>query len=216
MMTILPAVLAHTEAECKAHLFHRGLRAVAPVWHIDVLDGSMFDATCWADPKVIGTWEHLPDIELHIMTHNPLPIIDAWHANVPTLRRVIFHAEVARPLGAIIERATNLKLETGLALNPETRLERVEHHLHNLDVVQMMGISPGASGRPFAGDSVLAKIKRSRSLFPDLLVSVDGGVSVGTIGAIAAAGAGRVACSSALWSAANPEEAYEKLQSLVQ
>lgn len=215
MMTILPAVLAQTEAECKAHLFHRGLRAVAPMWHVDVLDGSMFGATCWADPSVIGDWENLPDIEIHIMTHNPLPIIDAWHAAVPTLRRVIFHAEVARPLGAIIERAKSMRLETGLALNPETRLERVEHHLHDLDTVQMMGVSPGASGRPFAGDSVLAKIRRSKSLFPQLMVSVDGGVNPENIGAIATAGAERVVCSSALWSAANPEDAYRELENLL-
>lgn len=214
-MMILPAVLAHTEAECKAHLLHRGLRTVAPVWHIDVLDGSMFGATCWADPSVIGDWENLPEIEIHIMTHNPLPVIDAWHEHVSTLRRVIFHAEVARPLGAIIERAKSMRLETGLALNPETRLERAEHHLHDLNVVQMMGVSPGASGRPFAGDSVLAKIRRSKSLFPQLTVSVDGGVSAENIQAIMEAGAERVVCSSALWSAANPEEAYGEMQSLV-
>lgn len=215
MLTILPAVLAHTEAECKAHLFHHGLRAVAPLWHVDILDGSMFNATCWADPSVIGTWENLPDIELHIMTHNPLPVIEAWQRHVATLRRVIFHAEVARPLGAIIERAKGMGLEAGLALNPETRLERIEHHLHDLHVVQMMGVSPGASGRPFMGDSVLAKIARSRSLFPQLPVSVDGGVNAENIRAISDAGAERVACSSALWSAANPEDAYEKLQSLL-
>lgn len=214
MVEVLPAILATNEADFKAHLDHAALRNLAPMWHIDILDGSMFDASCWADPRVVGAWPDLPEFEIHIMTHNPLPIIDEWHKSVPTLRRAIWHAEVARPLGAIIERATQLGLETGLALNPETTLERVTHHLHDLDVLQIMGVHPGASGQAFLGESILAKIRRARAQFPALAISLDGGVSTQNARAIIGAGVTRLVASSALWSSHQPDEVYTKLATL--
>ncbi|MBI1908394.1 hypothetical protein HYS28_03185 [Candidatus Uhrbacteria bacterium] len=210
-MEILPAVLARDATDCKARLLHDGLRRVAPMFHVDVLDGSMFDATCFADPTVIGQWENLPDIEVHFMVHNPLPHIVAWHEHVATTKRVLIHAEVARPLGAIIERATQLGLETGLVLNPETKVERIEHHLHDLDALQLMGIHPGASGRPFLGEPILAKIRRARQLYPNLVIAVDGGVGPSTLGPLREAGATRCVASSAIWASEDPAEAYRNL-----
>lgn len=174
----------------------------------------MFDATCWADPKIIGAWEGLPEIELHLMVHNPLPHIVAWHQQVKTLQRVLLHAEVARPLGAIIERASQLGLETGLSVNPETMIERIEHHLHDLDAVQIMGIHPGKSGQPFLGEQILAKIRRARQLYPALTISVDGGVNASTVPSLREAGATRLIAGSALWSTENPVEAYTALLAL--
>lgn len=213
-MEILPAVLARDAADCKARLLHPGLRAEAPMFHIDVLDGTMFDAACFADPAVIGTWDNLPEIEVHLMVHNPLPHILAWHEHVPTVRRVLMHVEVARPLGAIIERAAQLKLDTGLVVNPETKIERIEHHLHDLDAVQIMGIHPGASGRPFLGEPILAKIRRASQLYPNLVISIDGGVGPSTLPQVRAAGASRCVASSALWAAEDPAEAYRVLKSV--
>ncbi len=215
-MQILPAILAQSEHDFKTRILHRGLFTCVDVFHVDILDGSMFNAMCWADPHVIGQWKNLPNIELHIMAHNPLPVIDAWHAAVPSLVRVIFHVEVARPLGAIIERTKHMGFEVGLALNPETRLERIEHHLHDLDVLQIMGVTPGKSGQSFVGDAILTKIRRVRSLFPALTVSVDGGVNAQTIDDIVTAGAERLVCGAAIWSSANPEEAYKELMGMVQ
>ncbi len=148
------------------------------------------------------------------MVHNPLPHIEAWQRLVPTLRRVLFHAEVARPLGAIIERAKALRLETGLVLNPETKIERIEHHVDDIDAVQLMGIHPGASGRPFLGEPIMAKIRRARQLYPNIAISVDGGVSKQTLATMQQAGATRAVASSALWAAEKPEEAYRALQGL--
>lgn len=211
MHCVLPAVLARDEADFYKRIAHPHLRPLAPEWHIDVLDGSMFDATCWADPAVIGTWNNLPNIELHLMVHNPLPCIDAWQRLVPTLRRAIVHLEIARPLGAVLEHIRHLGLETGLALNPETKLERAEHLVPHLDVLQIMGIHPGASGRPFHGDPIYAKIRRAKKLFPPLPISVDGGVSLENASDLLASGVERLVTASALWSSADPAKIYQQL-----
>jgi ribulose-phosphate 3-epimerase len=214
MVEIIPAVLAHNADDCQAKLLHPGLRSVANIFQIDVLDGSMFDATCFADPKIIAKWPNLPTIELHLMVHNPLPIIELWHSLIPTLKRVIIHAELARPLGAILERASALGLEIGLTLNPETSLDRLAHHLHDLDVIQIMGVHPGSSNQPFLGEQILAKIRRCRQLHQNLIISVDGGVNLKTTKSLINAGANRLIAGSVLWSAINPAEVYTQLKAL--
>ncbi len=214
MIEILPAILARDAADCQAKLCHAGLHNVANTFHIDILDGTMFDATCFADPHVIANWSNLPNIELHLMIHNPLPVIELWHSLIPSLKRVIIHAELARPLGAILERAKSLNLEVGLALNPETSLDRIEHHLHHLDCVQIMGVHPGVSGRTFLGEEVLAKIRRCHGLHQNLIIQVDGGVSQKTAKTLVDAGASRLIAGSALWSAINPVDAYTQLKAL--
>lgn len=214
MHCVLPAILARDEADFRARIQHATLRPAAPEWHVDILDGSMFNATCWADPAVVGTWENLPNIELHVMSHNPLPHIEAWHAHVPTVRRAIIHAEIARPHGAILERIRQLHLDAGLALNPETSLEHIGHLVHLLDVLQIMGIHPGASGRPFGGEAIFAKIRRAKKLFPSLPLAVDGGVTLENARILAEIGVERLITSSALWSQADPLHTFHALDLL--
>lgn len=214
MHCVLPAILARDEDDFRRRIQHPTLRPAAPEWHIDVLDGSMFDATCWADPAVIGQWKHLPNIELHLMVHNPLPHVEAWKTHVATTRRAIVHIEIARPLGVVLEHIRHLGLETGLALNPESKLERAEHLIPHLDVLQLMGVHPGASGRPFQGDVILAKIRRAQKLFPHLPIAVDGGVRKENAKELLEAGAQRLVVSSGIWQHADPAEAYEALHLL--
>lgn len=211
MCTILPGVLAHDEQDFKAHIMHRGLRAVAPVWHVDILDGTMFDATCWADAAIVGAWKDLPEIEIHVMSQNPLPHVEAWTKHVPQMRRAILHAEIARPLGAIVERVPGIRFT--LALNPETDVDVPHAHYHLFDRVQLMGVHPGASGKPFLGEPVYSKIRRLTARYPRFAgaIDVDGGVGPATIHALRTAGASRFVTSSALWSAADPAEAYQEL-----
>lgn len=214
MCTIIPAVLAKDEHDFRRRIMHPGLRRVAPTWHIDILDGTMFNATCFADAEVIGTWRDLPEIEIHVMSHNPLPHIEAWRAHVPTLRRAIIHAEIARPLGAIVERVPEIRFS--LALNPETDVIVPHAHYHLFDRVLIMGVHPGASGQPFLGEPIFAKIRRLAARYPQFAaqnaIDVDGGVSLTNAPQLHDAGASRLVTSSALWAAADPVEAYDALR----
>ncbi len=208
MSQFLPAILARDEADFHARIFHKGLRALASTWHIDVLDGSMFHATCWADPSIIGTWHNLPEIELHIMSHNPLPHLEAWARHVPTVTRAILHAEIARPLGAIVERMPHLRWT--LALNPETDVDAPHAHYHLFDRVQIMGVHPGASGQLFLGEPIFAKIRRFCARYPHR-ITIDGGVTSENASPLLAAGADRLIVGSALWKHEDPVEALHAL-----
>lgn len=209
-MEITPAILAHDEADCKAKLFHPGLRKVAKRFHIDVLNNTLVPKTCWADPKVIGSWADLPEIEIHLMVSDPMQHVVAWSTKIPTLKNVIIHAEAIRNPN-ICSQLDSMKLGVTLAVNPETPVEAWDDIPGCPSELLIMGVKPGASGQEFMEEIALAKIRRARALFPDLNIVVDGGVNTKSIQAIAKAGATRVIAASALWSSAAPQEALDEL-----
>lgn len=209
---ILPAVCANDRFDFLARIENHDLRAACPLWHIDILDGSLFDATCFADPtQLLG--EDLPNMELHLMVKNPLPAFEAWMSAFPhQIQNAIFHAEIDRPAGAVIERIHAQRVKVGLALNPETPVELIHEYAREIDLLLLMGVHPGASGRPFLGEMILEKIQEAKRHWPDLMIRVDGGVRCETIGTMMARGADSVCAASALWSSPNPGEALVKLQ----
>ncbi len=210
-MIITPAILAHDEADCKAKLFEPSLKGVVPRFHIDVLDGTMFDATCFADPAIIGSWKGLPEIEIHLMVSDPMKHAVAFKRFVPTLKKVIIHKEIPRSLHRVINQCMSMQLEIALAINPRTEIAGIERYENDIQELLVMGVNPGASGQTFLGEPILAKIRRARALFPEMPIAVDGGVNTATIHAITLAGATRSIAASAIWSESVPQQGLEEL-----
>ena len=211
-MIISPGILTDNPNDFLHHLFDPGLRTKKLRWHIDILDGTMFQKSCWADPDVIATWGELPEIELHLMTQNPLLHAIAWHKQVPSFTRAIVHREIERPVGSVLEQLRAMRIATSVALNPETPPEDFSPHVERADELLFMGVHPGASGQAFLGEPILAKIRRAHALFPQHDIAVDGGMNLSTIPDVAKAKATRCVCTSALWSAVRPVDAHEELE----
>ncbi len=209
-MEITPAILAHDEADMKAKLFHPGLRKIAKRFHIDVLNDTLVPKSCWADPNVIGKWADLPEIEIHLMTTDPMRHIVEWSTKVPTLANVIIHTEAIRNPNICIQLEL-MKVGVTLAVNPETPIEAWHDIPACPSELLIMGVHPGASGQELMKELTLAKIRRARAMFPEIRIAVDGGVNTKSIHGIVEAGATRIIASSALWSSPSPEEAFEEL-----
>jgi ribulose-phosphate 3-epimerase len=206
---LLPGILAYSEADFKAQLLYPGLKQLAPTFHVDILDGSMFGAKCWADPSIVGQWANLPAIEIHCMVSEPDKHIEAWHKHVPSLKRAIIHQHTRQATVPLLKQLNAYKLELGLAINPHDSIERLPAEL--MDVLMLMGVEPGKSGQSFLGEPILAKIRRGKKLYPGLKLALDGGISFTTVTAIMQAGANRLVASSAIWKEENPLEACQNL-----
>lgn len=211
MIELIPSLLVESEKE-----FDRRLRLVDPyvqTVHVDVLDGTLFPHVSWYDPRAVGDIETPVKYELHLMVENPLPIIEAWKEQVPNLTRAIIHAEIDRPQSAIFEFIhQELKLETGLALNPETPIDEVHAHLPNADMVLVMGVHPGASGQPFGGEYLLEKMREIKKRYPKTVIGCDGGVTLDNAEAITRTGCERLIVASALFSTDDPKSALKAFQ----
>lgn len=210
-MDILPAILAHDADEFRSQMLFPGLKTCAPVVHVDILDGTLFNASCFADPDVVARFGALPEIELHVMTQNPLKHIEAWKSAVPSVVRAIVHLEIGSAMTSTINSIVDLDLDAGIAVSPNTPIDAVKPFVDEIERVLIMGITPGASGKTFLGEQILAKLKRAHQLFPELTIALDGGVTLENANEIANAGATCLVAGSAIWRSAHPVRACEQL-----
>ncbi|MFH1611074.1 MAG: RpiB/LacA/LacB family sugar-phosphate isomerase [Patescibacteria group bacterium] len=208
---VLPTILVQNPKTFTSQISNSRVRALSTMWQIDVLDETMFESNSWFDPQVISKIENLPELELHLMILDPLPIIELAKFHLPTLRRVIIHAEIDKPLESIVDYSHNLGLQVGVALNPETKIKSIKSLADKIDLLLIMGVHPGASNQEFLGRKILKKITKARKLYPHLIIEVDGGVNQKTIKTISKAGAQQMCVNSAIWQSNNPAIALETL-----
>ena len=218
MIEIVPALLVESEKEFEACL--RVVEHDCRLIQVDVLDGTLFPNTTWFDAERVGAIKTDVEIELHLMVENPIPIIEAWQKYVPTFKRAIIHAEMHRPTGAVTGYIKDiLKLEVGVALNPESPLKEIEEVLHQIDQLTIMSVHPGRQGQTF-GDaehggnitSILEKIAQARAHRPDLVIEVDGGVTAELIPALVKAGANRLCVGGAIFKSSDPAGTLKALK----
>lgn len=116
---------------------------------------------------------------------------------------ITFHPEASCHVDRSLRLIHESGAEAGLALNPATRIDCLEHVLDVVDRVLVMSVNPGFGGQSFI-PTTLNKLKQLRSWLdkrqPHLIqIEVDGGVKPANIREIAEAGAGLFVAGSALF-----------------
>ena len=105
-------------------------------------------------------------------------------------------------------------IELGLAINTTTPLSAIEQYLDRIDFVQCMGIEHiGQQGEPF-DPRVLEQIKSLRSIYPEIIISVDGSVNEDTAPLLVQAGANRLVVGSALIHSYDVRETIKFMENL--
>jgi len=217
MKEIIPTLLVESEKE-----FERRLRLVEPhvkTVQVDILDGIMFPHISWYDARNIGALKTTLNFELHLMAENPLAIVEEWKEHVPTLTRVIFHAEIDRQHQGLITAMKELGLEVGMALNPETPISEAHHELAELDELLLMSVHPGASAQGIGDEEhglnkedLFAKITNIHERYPNVTLGADGGINLENIDDFKKAGISRFCIGSAIFNQDDPTKAIQNLQ----
>jgi len=122
---------------------------------------------------------------------------------------VTFHPEASEHVDRTIDLIHDCGCRVGLAFNPATPLQWLDHVLEKLDLVLIMSVNPGFGGQSFISGALdkLAEARRridraNRSIW----LEVDGGVKVENIAAIARAGADTFVAGSAIFGSTNYEQ----------
>jgi ribulose-phosphate 3-epimerase len=159
--------------------------------HVDVMDGH-FVPNITIGPavtKALRRATSLP-LDVHLMISNPERYVEDFvKAGAHWLG---VHVEATVHLERLIQQIKEAGAKATVTLNPATPLNCLEYVLQEVDMVLLMTVNPGFSGQKFI-PGVLPKVKRLRQMIDeqklDVLIEVDGGVHVDTIGDLSAAGA---------------------------
>lgn len=115
---------------------------------------------------------------------------------------ITFHPEASRHIDRSLALIREEGCKSGLVFNPATPLHCLEHVIDKVDMVLLMSVNPGFGGQKFI-PSALDKLREARKIIDDsgleIRLEIDGGVKVGNIGEIAAAGADTFVAGSAIF-----------------
>jgi len=186
---------------------------------IDVVDGVFAQPKSWPYTEVdqmkeisrLNDFDFGPNLELHLMIKNPEETLDAW-LDTPA-KRIFVHYESTDDIEQAIMILDMSSAEAGISLNMDTPIEVLEPYMDRIDAVQLMSIPEiGSYGAEFDED-VLTKIETLREMYPEVSISVDGGINLENIAAVKSAGADNAAAGSAIYKSDNYEEIIQQLKS---
>lgn len=230
---IIPAIMASSYEDLVSKV--SAVNGITRVVQIDVMDGKFVENKSWPYMKsedrdfirIIKQEEGLPDwqdvdFEIDLMIRDVENEASKWIA-AGAMRLVIhYKSEPEEIIKRVLKESKEKGVEVVLDFELDVSIEEIVKILHNLnkeeieiDGIQIMGIDRiGFQGEKF-DHKVLSYIKEVKKEFPDLCISVDGGVKPEYAKEIADSGAERLVVGSAIFSEESPRDAYEYFISVV-
>ena len=106
-------------------------------------------------------------------------------------------------------------MKAGVAINPHTPVSLLQDVLGDIDLVCMMSVNPGFGGQKFI-PRTLDKITELRRMIDDnnlnVLIEVDGGVTIENAGAIIDAGAHALVAGNTVFKSSDPSKTITQLK----
>jgi len=132
---------------------------------------------------------------------------------------ISFHPEASEHVDRTIGLIHECGCRAGLAFNPATPLDWLDHAIDKLDLVLIMSVNPGFGGQSFI-PAALAKLALARTRIDaaqqrtgrPIMLEVDGGVKVDNIAGIAKAGADTFVAGSAIFGAGDYHAAVARMR----
>lgn len=152
--------------------------------HLDVMDGKFVNNLAlgpeWIEAVKKGT--NIP-LDIHLATIEPLKYIKMFAPIRPDY--ISFHVETAKNVIEVIDSIRSYGVKPAIAINPETKIEKVTPYLNDIEMIVVMTVNPGFSGQAF-NLSVLDKIKEVKEILSKRehkpLIEVDGNINEKSIG----------------------------------
>lgn len=196
----------------------RAIEAAGADWvHFDVMDNhyvpnlSVGPLVC----EAIRPHVRIP-IDVHLMVE-PVDALIPMFANAGA-NIITFHPEASRHVDRTLQLIRDHNCQAGLALNPGTPLDWIDHLMDKLDLLLLMSVNPGFSGQKFI-PYTLDKLRLARARIDDhvavggqrIALEVDGGIKTDNIAQIVAAGADVCVAGSAVFGAPDSDGGYRSV-----
>jgi ribulose-phosphate 3-epimerase len=184
------------------------------VIHVDVMDGH-FVPPITIGPLIVEALRELVHgrdaiLDVHLMIERPERQVEAFAkagADVITI-----HPEATPNIHYGLKLIRELGCNAGVVINPGTPVEAVEPLKEIVDLCLLMSVNPGWGGQKYIPTST-ERLRRLRAMLPpEVVLEIDGGVSLETIDEIRDAGAELFVAGSSVYGSGNAAAAYEALR----
>lgn len=215
MPIIAPSLLAanflNLDADCKM------LNESQADWfHLDVMDGRFVPNISFG-PMLVSFFRKATTkiCDVHLMIEEPGKYAEQFKNAGADLLSV--HLEACPHLHRNIQQIKGLGMKAGVAINPHTPVESLQDVLADIDLVCMMSVNPGFGAQQFILHT-LKKIKTLRKMIDEkglnVLIEIDGGVTLQNAGTIVAAGADVLVAGNTVFSSSDPKATIAQLKKL--
>lgn len=233
MIDIIPAILSKDYEDLKNKIAL--VRGIVPIVQIDICDGVFVQNKTWpfsaqGKPitderfnKILNEEEGMPfwediDFELDLMVDDAVENFDIYTKLGP--KRIIFHIEAMESLEDFknflegIDAYIRDSIEIGVAINTTTPIDQIFPLVNCIDFIQCMGVGKiGFQGQDF-DERVIDSVRTLKEKYPDLIVSVDGGVNFETAPMLLGVGADRLVTGNVILKSDDIKKTISELENL--
>lgn len=224
MAEIIPAVIAKNFEDLGEKISN--VSNLVPMVQVDVLNGSLNASRAWPyqsptksdeffnaiirEEQGFPFWEDV-EFEAHLMVDEPEKIIEDWI--IAGASRIIIEIEGTKKFSECAK-LINGRVPFGVSLTLDTPNNILVPIAEHCSIIQCMGWNfshLGRQGEPL-DEGVIFKIMELRKLYPEHIISVDGGVNLHNAPLLLTSGADRLVVGSALWNDGGVLENLEKFK----
>lgn len=187
-------------------------KAGAHVIHVDVMDGHFVPNISYGAvvmKSLLGKTK-MP-FDVHLMIENPEKYIEDFVTD--NTEFITVHAEACTHLHRTVQLIHSLGVKAGVALNPATPLSALDFILEEIDLALVMSVNPGFGGQKFipsALDKVKALQKQKELRNRDLIIEIDGGITLDNVKTVLDSGVELVVAGSSVFGAPDMESRIQQ------